>query len=228
VKTPDYKFKLKLRDNTINFRKWKVKDRKKFIDSLRNEDNIDERKISESLVYDCIDNDIVLSSDEFRYVLTKIREESIGDTVDFNFTCSKCKEDFTVTYKLDDILKPEYKEYSDIIIDDINIEIGDISLKKEFYDKYISECENMSEIYFIDFLAHIKSINSDTSKSFNELTEYFEDLDTDIFDQILDKWEEMRFKINDKNEVTCSHCGFKEDYIFDDIPDFFPKKWFIR
>ena len=49
-----------------------------------NIENIKDSNASDVLVYDCLElPNTILSPDEFRYVLTQIRKESISETIDF-------------------------------------------------------------------------------------------------------------------------------------------------
>lgn len=223
-----YEHSLTVRDNIIKYRKWKVKDRKKFIKMLSDIENIKEQEASNVLVYDCLENPkVILSPEEYRYVLTQIRKTSIGGDIDFKFTCSACKSPFNVKLDLDYIVKPKFSEYLNIKVDEIKIELGDV-ISKEHYDKRISDCKSEEDIYLTDFLYHIKSINGNNTFTFDELSNYFDNLDTDDVDNIFDEWDTMRFIVDDLAEVECPKCGHKENYIFDDLPGFFPTKWFNR
>ena len=69
---PLFKFKIVIRDKTIEFRKWKVKDRKNL---LQASNDVERRK---ALVYNCIkDQNIALDNEEFNFVLEKIRSVSV-------------------------------------------------------------------------------------------------------------------------------------------------------
>ena len=55
--------KIKLKDQEITIRKWKGKDKKKFMTEM-NQPEPDEMKIMQALVYNCIEEeDVVLSTD---------------------------------------------------------------------------------------------------------------------------------------------------------------------
>ena len=103
-----------------------------------------------------------------------------------------------------------------------------IKLQKVLNKEYYYNAMKKEDPYMVDFLFRIKSINDNETMSFNDYVNFFDELDTDILDEILDAWEDIRFKIDDINEVTCPHCGFTEDYQFDEIEKFFPSTWFKR
>lgn len=223
-----YDYSCKVRGKEIRFRKWKVKDRKKFIALLKDIENIKDSNASDVLVYDCLElPNTILSPDEFRYVLTQIRKESISETIDFKLLCSNCEEVFNINLDLDYLIKPEFSSYTNIKVQGYDIEICDV-VNKEYYDKSVKATTTADELYMVDFLYHIKSVNGDKSFTFVELEEYFEDINTDEIDSIFDQWDKMKFIINDVNDVTCPNCSNVEKYIFDDLPGFFPNKWFVR
>lgn len=226
-----YNQTLVLRDKEIKFRKWKGKDRKAFIKSLKNiqeTQEIDEKATAEILVYNCLeDKNIVLTSEEFRYVIAQIRIASIGSTLDFNFECSECELDFNTSLELNDLVKPVFEPIQDIVVGDITIKLGNIR-NKEYYDKAISDCKSDDEIYITDFIYRVHAINGNDTMTPQVLMDYFDNLDTDVLDSILDKWDTMKFKIDDIKVVKCSHCDFEEEYMFDDLTGFFPKSWFTR
>jgi hypothetical protein len=54
--------------------------------------------------------------------------------------------------------------------------------------------------------------------------EYFDEMDIDKFDVILEKYNEMRFTVDNTKEFKCE-CGHKQIFEFDEIPGFFPDSW---
>lgn len=213
---------LKFNGKTINIRKWKAKDRKTFVSEIKNK-NLDSDEIKNALVYDCIDEDVILSPDEFRYVLSRIRAYSLGENIHFEIICSECGNEFELDIDLKDIFKTSFEDKKEIIFKDINIKISDIK-NKEYYNKLLSE--NTDDLYLIDFLMRIDSINGNDSYTLEELISYFNNLDIDLFDGILEQWENIRFKIDDVHSVKCPSCNNIHKYKFDELPEFFPTKWF--
>lgn len=217
---------MRIRNKEIKFRKWKVKDKKDFVNLINNDGT--EKEIADVLVYSCLENpNIALTADEYRYVIGQIRKESLGAKIDFNFKCSACDENFVQAISIDEILKPVYSDYQTIKKDGTTIEIGDI-VNKTYYDAAIDKCESTEEEYFVDFLYHIHSINGNSAFTYDELVKIVEDLDMAVFDGILDEWDKQRFKIDDNVDVSCTSCGAVETYTFDEIPGFFPETWFNR
>lgn len=217
-----YEFSTKLRDKNIKFRKWKVKDKKKVQANKGN--NI---PIKQALVYDCLeDKKIGFNDDEYRYMLIKIREKSIGEDIDYVFTCSACEEDFDYTAHLPDVIKEKYKPYGDIKVNNHIFTMGWIQ-NREIYDQAISSVETYEELFFVDFIFHVKSYNDSEGYSFEDLYNIIDNFDVDVYEEIFTQWEKMSFKLNTINDVTCPHCGVKNVFEFDLLPGFFPKSWDI-
>lgn len=210
----------------LKFRKWKAKDRKEFIKNLKKAEKLDEKELTKHLVYNCLENkDICLTVDEFKYVLSRIRASTIGESIEFNLNCSSCNEDYVINKDLKNILKQQYKKYKPIKVQDIEIELSDVK-NKDFYLKTIDNIETEEEYYLIDFLFHIEKINENDTFKFEDLINYFDNLELDVFDEIMNQWNAIKFKIDDVAEVECPHCKNVQKYKFDDLPGFFPETWF--
>jgi hypothetical protein len=210
----------KIRDKNIKYRKWKVKDKKKFIKNIN-----DPVLIKESLVFDCIeDKKIGLSDDEYKYMLIKIRESSIPNPIKFTFTCDKCYKDFDYNANLNDIMCTTFKHYTDIVFKDHIFTMGEIQ-NREFYESAIATVPDNEEKYLVDFILHIKAYNDNNGFEFEEINEVVNNLDVDIFEEIFKKWEDMRFKIDNIHDVECLHCQNEMKFEFDDLPGFFPDSW---
>jgi rubredoxin len=209
---------LDLGNKTINIRKWKGKDKKKFISSLQKKD-IDEIEVMQSLVYDCVEEDVVLSVDEFRYVLSRIRALTLGEEISIDFYCKNCGIIHKETFNLKDAIRFNYKPRKTLEVNDVKIELGDIR-NKEFYIKKIAE----DEIY--DLLLRIVSFNSDNTFTLDELVDKLDELDLDVLDEIMKQYNESKFSIDSINTVTCPECKTEVKYDFDELPGFFPESWF--
>lgn len=215
-----YEYSTKLRDTEIKFRKWKVKDKKKFLNSGE-----DKQALREALVYDCLeDKDIALSEEEYKYLLMKIRETSLEDKVHYTFKCVKCEQLYDFTADLNVIMSAEFLPYDDIIFKNHIFTMTDLR-NREFYEGAITNADTPDEKYLIDFILHIGSYNDNDGYSFQQLNEIINELDADVFEKIISKWEDMRFKLNNVYEVQCPHCNNTEYFEFDDLPGFFPESW---
>lgn len=224
IQTEVYTESVKIRDRVIKFRKWKAKDRKTFIMLMSQEKP---QEAVNSLVYDCLEKETALSPEEFRYVLSSIRAASIGKEITFKLQCDSCEEEYVIKKDIDKILKPEFAELCTIENNGTSIELCEVK-NKQYYDKALLSCKTESELYNTDLLYHISLLNGSDAFTFSSLEEYFDNIDLDTLDAIYDEWDKIKFKVNDVNTVKCTHCGNEETYKFDEIPDFFPSKWFSR
>lgn len=216
--------KLNLKDKTITIRKWKGKDKRNFM-KLMQQPSPDETKIMQALVYNCIEevdgkpgNDTILSTDEFKYVISMIRSASLGDEIHYNFYCTECSETKERTYNITDIIRGSFGEGNTITAEGVDIILGEIR-NKEYYIEKIKE----GNIY--DFFLRIESINGNDSFDIDYLIDFFDELDIDVLDDVLGQYNEIRFKVDDINEFVCD-CGHTEKFHFDELPEFFPSDWF--
>ena len=220
--------KIVLKDKTLTVRKWKGKDKKRFM-NLMQQPEPDEDQIMQTLVYNCIEsavgpngvidiNDIILSTDEFKYTISMIRSASLGDEIEYNFYCTECSETKKRIYNITDIIKGSFGDGESISADGVEIILGGIR-NKEYY------LEKLKEGSIFDFFLRIKSINGNDSFDLDFLIDFFDDLDIDIIDDVLGQYDDIRFKVDDVNEFVCD-CGHTEKFHFDELPEFFPSEWF--
>lgn len=211
-----YDKKIKFNGFEVNARKWKAKEKFAFKNSLKEGTN----NIIEDLVYKCLDKNVVLSPNEYKYVLAQIRSHSLGEYIELEFFCDSCKQRFRTKISLNEIVKPVYKEITDIKTKNNSITLGTIK-NPDFYKKVIVQAPNE-----LDFYLRIQTINDEECFSIEEVIKYFNEMDVDEFEEIIEQWEEIKFKIDDVFEVKCTCCGEGKKYKFDEIPGFFPNSWY--
>lgn len=218
---------LKLGLRTVNVRNWKVRDRIKLKELLRDAQSEKKQQdiILDTLVYGCLESKAALNEDELEYLFASLRVNSIGDDVTFKYTCPNldCNEQINAQLKITDIYKPEFKKLTNIEVGDIKLELCDVQ-NVEYYNRKIKETSTPS---LTDLILHIKSVNGE-AKSENQILHIFEELDTKDMDAILDKWDTMRFTLNREKTLKCPFCGKEETFEFDEIPDILPQAWLKR
>lgn len=213
--------KVKLNNQEITIRKWKAKEKKEFLNTVRNSESLD--TLQDVLVYNCIEEKVALNADEFKYVMTQIRSYSLGDEIELEFFCDSCKAKFLNTIKLQEIIKPIISNLKEIETKNYRIKLGNIR-NVDFYKETIKNNPNEEKDY--DFYLRIESINGDESMTLEEIVELFNEMNIDEFDSIFERWEDIRFKIDDTSEISCKNCEDKVKYSFDEVPGFFPPAWF--
>ena len=214
-----YNFSTKIRDKEVKYRKWKVKDKKKYTKALMEKNAID---IADALVYDCIeDKNLSLTSNEYRYMLMKIRCETVGSFATFKFNCNNCNEEFEIEEDINNVLIPHYKDYGTLKTDNVTLKMGPIKNKQTF-NEYLIDAKTPREIYLIEFLIQIEEINGEDVFTIEYLNDFIDNLDYGDAEELFYQWEEMLFDIYTKHEATCPHCNHTDEYNFEKIPDFYP------
>lgn len=216
---PLFKYKIIIRDKTIEFRKWKVKDRK----SLMSANNDVERR--KALVYNCIkDQNIALDNEEFNFVLEKIRSVSVKDKLNYTLTCDECGKDFNLSVDIEDLIDCSFSDFEPLVYNDLIIEIQDIK-NRDFYENTIVTVTDEQERFLYDLALHIKSINGNSSMSFQSVIDFLQDLDLDVYSSIYEQFNKIRFRCINLQSVECPHCHGETVFNFNDFPGFFPKSW---
>jgi hypothetical protein len=214
-----YNFSTKIRDKEVKYRKWKVKDKKKYTKALIEKNTND---TIDALVYDCIeDKNLPLTINEYRYMLMKIRCETIGSIVDFNIDCIKCGNEFLIEEDINNVLKPSYKDYGILKTDSTTLKMGYIKNKQTFIE-YLNKANTSREIYLIEFLMQIEEINGEDVFTIEYLNDFIDNLDYGDAEELFYQWEEMLFNIDSKHKATCPNCNHTDEYNFEKIPDFYP------
>ena len=219
---------LKVGNKTINFRKWKVKDRLKLKNFIKERPDDTQAIATETLnclVFDCLDTKYPLNLDEITYVFANIRKHSISDEITFEYECEMCKTKNKEIIKIDDLYKVNFSDSKEININNLKITLGDVK-NIDFYNEKIKKSDSLID----DFILHIDSINDDNTKSFDELKEFFENLDTDEYDKILDEYSKISFTLDKTHKFKCKNksCKHESSWYFDEVPNLIPENWFNR
>lgn len=222
-------FDINLGNRTIQARKWKAKDRREFKKLFSESENTDYNQMMNILIRGCIsDSDTALSADEMEYVFIKIREQSISDEFDFEYTC-KCGNTNKHNLKISDVTNFTFSEYKNIKVGDLEFEMGDVA-NSVIYNQKMQDKQYEDIIELVDFAFHVKTINKSVDFTLDSLIEKLDDMDTDKLDIILDEYDKQRFMLNREKEFECTaeKCKIKQRFEFDEIPGFFPESWLSR
>jgi len=214
-----YPYSMDFKGKKLNFRKWKVKDKNKIL--AHKDDPI---ILKEALVFDCLENkQIGISTEEYNYILTRIREKSLSYKIQYKFQCDSCANYFNHEINLNEVITSTFSDYSDITFDTHTFKMHDIP-NRDFYEKAIAN-KPEAEIFMLDFFLHIKSYNDNEAFSLEDITEIINELDVEDFEMIIDQWNKMKFTVDKTHLIQCPHCEEEELYIFDSMPGFFPSSW---
>jgi len=216
-----------LGNQIVNIRKWKVRDRMMLRNALQEEH--DEEKISQltfkHLIEGCMDKPYPLNRDELEYIFIEIRRNSIGNLIDFDLMCPHCNTQSHQLINLENLYTCDKGKLQDIEIRGLKIEFQPVqnvkAYNKQLQNTFMSEMDDM--------IWHIKSINDNENFTYKQITEFFENLDTEMVDEILEEYRKGVFKITSRTqEFECPHCGKKTSKEFTDIPDLIPAEWYAR
>jgi len=214
----EHNFNAMIKDRIVKYRKWKVKDRKKFIENKK-----DPIIIKEALVYDCLDDkNIALSEDEYKYVLFLIRDKSIQEKITYVFECTECEHQHEYSIDLEEVMKSEYKSTKEIQQNGHIFTMSNIK-NRNFYETTMNSVHD-EEKYIVDFILHVGTYN-DEPKTFEQMFDIINNMNVDDFEVIFKTWEDIRFKVNNEHNVICPKCNNSDLYEFDDLPGFFPDSW---
>ena len=208
---PDFPFTMKIRNNTLHFRGWKVKD----IRLYKTAENEKEQK--EALIYNLIKEPVILDSYESLYALIMIRSKSVDEGVEYHFKCKKCEELYDVSIKPEECLKVEFNDYEPFTVGEHTYQFQDLK-NREVY-------ESVEKSELMDMCMHVKTIDNDDGYTLEEVINYFEDLDLKDFRAIKEVYDKQRFTVTMHSTVKCTHCGNEIEMLFDTLPNFIPPEF---
>lgn len=230
----EYPHSLTIRDQVINYRSWKLKDKSKYTsliadvekrkDSLTSADQSDfTRAFRQILVLDCIEQDIVLNNDEFQHIMVQIRSKSINHGIVLEMECSNCSADYDHELDIIKVLVSTASNFKTLNAGKLSLEFKR-PINQKMYNDLQSRASSEFEALYIDFIQHIYTVNGDILTS-EEKIELFNEQDVNDIEKIFAEWEPMRFKTNRLSSSQCTSCSHIEEFIVDDIPGFFPISW---
>jgi len=213
----------------IHIRKWKAKDRNRFKAIVEEKgENLSVLDISRTLVFPCIlEKNILLTEEEIKYVSNIIREISISPEFEFAFMCNDdaCGKLNEVKIKIQDVNKAKFNDWKEVEINGGFITFGEI-VQPQFYYETLFNYKTEGERATADLAMHIVKVQDDDLKSFSEMMEFLESLDTDILDKIDEEYNKQRFVQDNSHSLRCKFCKKEQKFIFDEIEGFFPSTWF--
>jgi len=212
---------LKLGENkTVTITPWKSKTKKEFIKLFkRKEDKVNEQDIIDVLVIPYIqEKETYYSPDEIQYILIKLREISITDEINFSMDCDnkECGKNFDIETNLGNISSYQPNKYPTELN---NVTWRDLPAKDsltKMIKKYPDEPPRS-----ISMILHIETINGELISSFQQLINIVDDLSMRDADDLERDYNLVSSKLDIKQNIKCTHCGFEKEYLFDIIPTFF-------
>jgi len=220
---PNYNHSAIIGDKTIYFKPWTTKNEKDYLLAIDSKDNIDNTLLFNMLIKPCLkDKNLSLTLNEQKMLMIEIRKKSIGETFSLNFTCKKCKNVNQIDIELDKIIKYKPDNFKSVTIDNMVFEFK--NSPSENLKARLDNCENSIEYSFIELLIHISSIEIngeiEDTFTFNELTEFIEDLPSSVFDKLFKEFKDMNGSLEFELKSHCMICNEENDLNISSIPNF--------
>ncbi len=227
-------YKIKVEHSTtigsreIKFTAWTAKHERLYLSLVEDKkDSISDEDIYNTLIKPCLilkkdEKDIVLSTNEQKLILIKIREKSIGETIEDKHECKHCGVETDIKVKLDDIVTYKESNYKLFEYEGLKITLGDINSNK---DKKRLKIDDGAVAYvFTDFLLHIQKVEMDDdiheNISFMDKKSFIDTLPTMIFDKLFESYQTMVDTLNIEYKWKCPKCKKEEDIDYNQIPGF--------
>lgn len=216
-------------NGTIQYRKWRVKDKK----NLEASRTLTDMKYA--LILNCIEqpdiHKIALDNEELNFVLHNIRRESVHKPLKHTFTCPDCGCTHIEEINLENIISTVGGNYSidgNITVDNHNITFGN-PIDQELYNEFMNIIDAGSfQLFIMDMVLHIRKFDDIIVTDRNSLINVvntIDELDSDIADELVSKWDDIRYKVLIDNEIKCPECGSSNKFNFEDLPGFYPSSW---
>ena len=227
-----YKYSIKLgNDKIAYFTNWTGRTKKvfsKMLSELTPEaDEFEDELINNiltSLIRDYLrDPDMYLSDTEQQYLLTKIREISLSDDVEFNSICPECGDQHEISAKIDEVYhytpgvypiqnKDMKLTYVDIVSDEILKNTIKEIMESPNFDNLTSEAD-------IEIALHLDKDNMNAI----QILEMIDDMGLKDLAGLLKGLREAAPKLEMYYEDVCknSKCRKKVKFLAPDIPDVF-------
>lgn len=220
-----FPYEIKFGKKIVNYRGWKTRDEKAYLILTESKDDISDKDLYETLVIPCIENKSMYFSDaEIHRLIIEIRKKSLGESFDIKFICKndKCKTVNDMQVSFDDIVEFKDDTVTSIKIDNIEFFFGVIKNPKLLEEKTLNKT-NIEKVFNEMVMRIDKLIVDDQIEdtfSFDEISDFIDDLDTKIFDKLIEYYTTNLSSINLKGILKCYRCGHDNEFVFDEIPNF--------
>jgi len=215
-------FETELNGKLIKYRPWKTKEEKEYLVLSEIEDEMPLEKLYNAMVLPCLENpEIELSSIEKEVLMVKIRQKSVGESIEFSYKCvnEECNKVAESEIQIEDMY-----QYTPSLLDSVTFDEITVTFKKTIPDD--TNEYNAKEQLFMEFVNAVESITIDNEvyKDFTlaEIADYFDDMEAMDFDKFYGYYHENKESILYYAEAECLFCGTLQNINIDQIPNFFP------
>jgi len=211
----------KLGDRIVTLSPWAGKTKKKFKKEFQyaeDMNDIDLQKIVEILVYDHIKEDYQLTEYELQYLLSELKEMSIGGDIDCEVSCKNCnsKNKIKSTIKkagkfTPDTLPAEYNGWSFT-----NIKRSEF-IKAKYDITSLPTFDDLSSDLDIEVACKVSKDN----KSAKEMLDLIDETPIKELSEVMDKYVDHLASYTLTEDKVCSGCGMKTSFDLDIITGIF-------
>lgn len=205
----------------VNFRPWTTKEEKEYL-LAKQDDRISEKEIFEILIKPCLETPIVLTNDEMKYLIIKIREKSIGETFKLTYECQNCKTVNSKDIKFSDAVKFKPSNFKEITVEDVTIKFGPIKSQTAM-EKIFSAENKIDELIFNMVFSTEKIVyEGDELEAFKteDLLEFYNSLPTSIMDELANQFIDMIPETEISTKTKCFKCKDEKEWEINAIPNF--------
>lgn len=220
-----FPYELKFGKKVVKYRGWKTRDEKAYLILTESKEDISDKDMYETLVLPCLENKSMYFTDaELQMLIIEIRKKSLGETFDVKFICKndKCKTVNDIQVNFEDIVDFKNDTVNSIKIDNIEFFFTDIKNQKLLENR--TDGKTNVEKVFTEMVMRLEKLiiddNVEDTFSYEEIAEYIDDLDTKVFDKLIEYYTTNLSTISLKGHLTCHRCGHDNEFVFDEIPNF--------
>lgn len=217
-------------NGTIHYRKWRVKD-KKALEASRTLTDMKYALVLNCIEYKENEHKFALDNEEVNFLLHNIRRESVHKPLKHTFVCPECGHTYVKEINLDDIVTTvggDYEIEGKITVGSNNIEFGNPG-DQEIYNEFMSlDDPGDFQLFIMDMILHIKKFNDIEVTNRDDLIKIIKEIDeleSDVADELVEKWNDIRYKVIIDNKVECPECYSVNKFNFEDLPGFYPSSW---
>ena len=227
IKVPTFKMTLPFTQKVINFRPYVVKEEKLLIMAMES-DSIDSAiTVVGDLVKSCTFGMLDVEKDpmfDVQYAFLQIRGKSQGESIDIIATCTKCKNNNTLSINVEDFKLQTTPAHSNKITLDENYHV---TMKyptfNDFADLYN---EDKSELIYevvarcIDSVYNDEEVFKNDGDSFSEFRTFVDNLTPEQFEKFENFFVTMPI-LQYASDYTCKGCGTNNYILIDGVSNFF-------
>ena len=196
------------KNKSVKIKPWTGKTKKKIrkiFENIENPEDIDFIAVIKILIYDYIEDDIYLNEGEQQYILTKIREISLGEDINVSTECPECYALNNINTTLSNIVHYKDNELPHKYNDDIElVDIDTLATLENAFEETINseDYDGITTINDIESALHIKI----KDKSLKEVIDYLDNSPIKETEKVFELLNELLPKCELSHTKVCKNC----------------------